>query len=176
LDRRAYPHTCHAARWAPSPFYDRLHLEWARTPTSGRRRSRLSYAHTVLIGDEEMELLLGAGTCREGADLLRKEGVNLVVAKRGSQGPTAYSEAGEDDCPAFKGAVVSTAGAGDSFDAAFIAARQRAAGMHQALEYACAVAAIRLIRQGARSVPEHADVLAFLDEHRQTSSQSAQLS
>jgi hypothetical protein len=38
------------------------------------------------------------------------------------------------------------------------------------------VAAIRVTRHGARSVPEHADVLAFLDEHRQPSSQSAELS
>jgi len=146
-------------------------------PDLGKAQMKaVSYADTVLIGDEEMGLLLGAGTCREGADLLRKEGVKLVVAKQGSQGATAYSEAGEDHCPAFKVAVVSTAGAGDSFDAAFIAARQRGAGLHQALEYACAAAAIKVTRQGARSVPEHADVLAFLDEHRQPSSQSAELS
>ncbi len=152
-------------------YYDpNLRLEGDIFPAELRAAQlrAVSFADVVLIGDEEIKLLLGAKSCREGADLLRKEGAKIVVAKQGSRGATIYGDEGEYRFPAFEVAVVSTAGAGDSFDAGFITARHRGAGLRQALEYACAVAAVKVTCQAARSTPTHAEVLAFLaEQHRQ---------
>ena len=88
----------------------------------------------------------------------------IVVVKQGDKGATAYYEDREEQFPAFKTEVVSTAGAGDSFDAGFIAARMRGASIHDALIYANAVASIKVSRKDARSVPGHQEVMQFLTQ------------
>jgi len=151
-------------------YYDpNLRLEGDVFPAELReaQMKAVSCADVVLIGDEEIGPLLGARSCLEGAKLLRKEGPKIVVAKQADQGATVYSDAGVSHCPAFKVVVASTAGAGDSFDAGFVAARRRGASLHEALVYACAVAAIKVTRHGAHSGPDHTEVLAFLAEHHQ---------
>ena len=99
---------------------------------------------------------------QRGVNQILERGVNLVIVKRGAEGATAYWKDGTDQVPAFRVNVVSSAGAGDSFDAGFIAARLRNADIHNSLIYANAVAAIKVTHQNARAVPTHDEVLAFL--------------
>lgn len=150
-------------------YYDpNLRLEGKFFPDALRRAqlTAISMADVVLIGDEEMELLYGGKTFPESVEHIRKEGGKTVVVKQGKQGATVYSDTGEIiSCPALKVPVVSTAGAGDAFDAGFIVARLRSIDLHDALVYACAVAALKITRHGTRSVPDHQEVLSFLAEH-----------
>jgi ribokinase len=75
----------------------------------------------------------------------------------------AFWAEGQRTLPAFEVDVVDTTGAGDAFDAGFIvAARLRGLGIDDALAYANAVAAVKVTRPGARAVPTHEEVLAFL--------------
>ncbi|MHB8114355.1 MAG: carbohydrate kinase family protein [Bellilinea sp.] len=124
----------------------------------------ISSSHVVMIGAEELELLCAGRSCREGARLIMTAGPEIVVVKRGENGAILFSREGEDSVPAFKVPVSSTAGAGDAFDAGFIAARVRGADLHDALVYASTIAAIKVTRQGARAVPNHSEAMAFLSE------------
>ncbi len=107
----------------------------------------ISLSDVVLIGDNEIILLYPGCSVKEGAMQLLDIGAKLVIVKQGENGASAFDREHEIVSPAFKTNVVSTAGAGDSFDAGFIAARIRQMDIHEALEYANAVAAIKVSRQ-----------------------------
>lgn len=121
-----------------------------------------TFADVILIGDNEVGLMFPGLSLKEAARLIREQGAKTVVIKQGEKGASLFSEEGEYTCPAFSVEVNSTTGAGDSFDAGFIAARVRGASLHDALVYACAVAGLKVTGSGARSIPCNADVLTFL--------------
>ena len=148
-------------------YYDpNLRLEGDYFPPELRaaQLKAIACSDVVLIGDEEMRLLFPHMSFSEGVEHMFETGVRLVVLKQGEQGASVFSDDFDEHCPAFKVPVLSTAGAGDSFDAGFIAARCRGADLHDALVYACAVGALKVTRQGARAVPNHAETMAFLKE------------
>jgi aminoimidazole riboside kinase len=122
----------------------------------------ISLSDVVLIGDNEIILLYPGCSVKDGAMQLLDIGAKLVVVKQGEKGASAFDREQEIVAPAFITNVVSTAGAGDSFDAGFIAARIRQLDIPDALEYANAVAAIKVSRQGSQSVPCHQEVMDFL--------------
>lgn len=124
-----------------------------------------SFVDIVLIGDNEVELLCPGLSLQEGVKKICDQGPQTVVVKQGYKGATIFSVEGESSQPAFEVKVNSTTGAGDSFDAGFIFARKRGAKLHDALVYACAVAGLKVTGLGARSVPGHTAVIAFLEEH-----------
>jgi len=74
--------------------------------------------------------------------MLRSDGCPLVVVKRGARGATAI--AGSQVVEAFPPAVdaLDATGAGDSFDAGFIAGRLRGLGLQESLALACACGAL----------------------------------
>jgi aminoimidazole riboside kinase len=148
-------------------FDPNLRLEGDIFPPALRQAQMkaLSLTDVILIGDEELQLLFEGKNRLEAVNYLRQEGAKIIVVKQGEQGATLFSDAGVDHCPAFRVPVVSLAGAGDSFDAGFIAARQRGANLQDALVYASAVAGIKVTRHGSRSVPSHEEVLEFLASH-----------
>jgi sugar/nucleoside kinase (ribokinase family) len=146
-------------------YYDpNLRLEGDIFPHELRcaQMEAISRSNVVLIGDEELQLLFDGASIQKSVELLFEAGPRLVVIKQGKQGATLFHESGKVECSAFAVPVVSLAGAGDAFDAGFIAASERKASLPDALRYACAVAAIKVTRPGARSVPRHTEVLAFL--------------
>lgn len=145
-------------------FDPNLRLEGNRFPEELREAQwkAFSFTDVVLIGDNEVELMFPGKSLSEAADLMRARGVEIVVVKQGEKGAAIFSHEGEDSCPAFKVRVNSTTGAGDSFDAGFIAARVRGASLSDSLVYACAVAGLKVTGSGARSVPDHSVVMEFL--------------
>jgi sugar/nucleoside kinase (ribokinase family) len=124
----------------------------------------IALSGVVLIGDEELRLLCKSSSLLTGADLILNQGPELVVVKQGEKGASVFSKQGEVFSPAFKVDICSTAGAGDSFDAGFIAAQIRGANFSDSLAYANAVAAIKVTRLGSRSVPSDEEVMIFLAE------------
>lgn len=128
-------------------------------------RKAFAYANVVLIGDNEVELMFPGKTLREAAEMIRGQGAQVVVVKQGEKGASVFSADCEESFPAFKVDVSSTTGAGDSFNAGFIAAQVRGANLRDALVYACAVAGLKVTGLGARSVPTHSEVMAFLAAH-----------
>lgn len=124
-----------------------------------------AFSDVVLIGDNEVELMFPGKTLKEAAETIRGQGAHIVVVKQGEKGASVFSADCEESCPAFKVNVNSTTGAGDSFNAGFIAARVRGANLRDALVYACAVAGLKVTGLGARSVPAHVEVMTFLTQH-----------
>ena len=64
--------------------------------------------------------------------------------------------------PGFAVDVVDTVGAGDAFNAGFIAARLRGLRIPEALRWGNAVAAFTITQSGARSTPTIDELEAFL--------------
>ncbi len=87
----------------------------------------------------------------------------LVIARLGPGGSVAFSE---DDgvirTPGYRVDVVDTVGAGDAFNAGFIAARIGGADLAESLRWGNAVAALTVTGTGARSTPGLADAEALL--------------
>jgi sugar/nucleoside kinase (ribokinase family) len=64
--------------------------------------------------------------------------------KQGAKGCTLFDSHGTRQIPAMKAVVVDTTGAGDSFDAGFVAALAEDRSAHEAAEHAIRIAARRV--------------------------------
>ncbi len=125
----------------------------------------LQVADVVLVGNEELEQLFGSLDDPSQVFAFLGEEARLLIVKRGEHGADAYTRDRHLSMPAFHVEVVDTTGAGDAFNAGFMAAELRGMGLEQAMTYACAVAGIKVSRSGARSVPSHEETVAFLQRH-----------
>jgi sugar/nucleoside kinase (ribokinase family) len=92
--------------------------------------SRLAAQVDVLFVNEDEDAALDSGGCP------------LVVVKRGARGAFARTPEATVEAAAPPVAVVDTTGAGDSFDAGFLAARLAGEGPATALALACACGAL----------------------------------
>ena len=86
----------------------------------------------------------------------------LVIARLGSDGAFACFRDQTVRQPGFPVDVVDTVGAGDAFNAGFIAARHRGADVSEAMRWGNAVAALAVGRSGARSTPTLQEVEVLL--------------
>jgi sugar/nucleoside kinase (ribokinase family) len=92
--------------------------------------SRLAAQVDVLFVNEDEDAALDSAGCP------------LVIVKRGARGAVARTPEGTVEAAAPPVAVVDTTGAGDSFDAGFLAARLAGEGPAAALALACACGAL----------------------------------
>jgi sugar/nucleoside kinase (ribokinase family) len=117
-------------------------------------------------GTDEIGMLAGQSDPVQAARSLAHD-ERLVIARLGPGGAIACSTKGEVVVPGLAVDVVDTVGAGDAFNAGFIAARLRGLGVPEALRWGNAVAAFTITQPGARSAPTIDEMEAFL---RKTSS------
>lgn len=134
----------------------------------GRFRSRLERmmerCDIVKVSDEDLDWLVPRPlTIREKLQSILDLGPSLVVATQGSAGAIGMSSAGSDvETSAVKADVVDTVGAGDTFNAGFLAGLSRqnklsragvgeltSAELESALELGSAAAAVTVSRAGA---------------------------
>lgn len=99
----------------------------------------------LFLNESELAILLGG--CPQEEIL---EVVETVVVKKGPKGAALLTEGVEVSCPAFSVNVVDTTGAGDAFDAAFVAALMRGRSPKEALVWGCGGAALKIQSAGAR--------------------------
>ena len=86
----------------------------------------------------------------------------LVVARLGSEGAVAALAGEVFIAPGFDVPLVDSVGAGDAFNAGFIAARLRGSPVEAALRWGNAVAALTITKSGARSTPPTSEVESLL--------------
>ena len=86
----------------------------------------------------------------------------LVVGRLGAGGAIAHDGDRLYRAEGHAVEVVDTVGAGDAFDAGFIASRMRGESIDTALRYANGTAALTVGRPGARSTPSHEEVIEFI--------------
>jgi fructokinase/2-dehydro-3-deoxygluconokinase len=87
----------------------------------------------------------------------------LVIARLGADGAVACSAQGVVAVPGFPVDVVDTVGAGDAFNAGFIAARLRGSDIEASTRWGNAVAALSITRPGARSSPTFEEAVALTE-------------
>ena len=127
-------------------------------------RQAVSLANYVFgSGMDEIVYLVPTDSFEAAARLLAED-QRTVIVRLGSEGALAV-RAGLDAVisPAFPVEVVDTLGAGDAFNAGFIAAHIEGKPLEEALRWGNAVAALKIGRPGARSVPYRSEVENFLN-------------
>lgn len=87
----------------------------------------------------------------------------LIVARLGADGAMAMTDREATSAPGFDVPVVDTVGAGDAFNAGFIAARLEQRSLEEALVWGNAVAASTIGHHGARSGPTRAELASLLE-------------
>lgn len=90
-------------------------------------------------------------------------GDRLIVARMGAAGAIAVEGRKITSAPGFDVDVVDTVGAGDAFNAGFIAARLEHRSVDEALAWGNAVAASTIAGPGARSGSTRAELASLLD-------------
>ncbi len=122
----------------------------------------LAVADVVKLSDEDLHWLEGDGAIPDLATKLLDEGPKLLLITQGAKGVTAYWPGGSLTVPAQMVEVVDTVGAGDTFNAGFLAGLAEAGQLTKsgvadvdpavitaALELGVAAAAVTVTRAGA---------------------------
>lgn len=167
--REAVIHALKIARQNNVPtYYDpNLRLD-ADIFTAEYRKAQweaMRYATVVLVGDYELTQLTQSSDWVAGAERLLDNGAESVIVKRGAEGAAAvFPDRQPIMVPAFSVDAVDTTGAGDAFDAGFMAAIAYGLGVEAALEYANATAALVVNRVGARLTSLRREVEALVRE------------
>lgn len=99
---------------------------WSRSDAAAALSPLVKHASIIFASDDELSLVSPNQTDGEGdamaASRLLDRGVSEVVVKRGGDGATVYSAAGELSVAARRVPVVDTIGAGDAFTAGYLSA------------------------------------------------------
>ena len=115
-------------------------------------------------GPEEIVPLAGIDDV-VGAALAIAGATRLVIARDGASGSVACTHESVVRSVGFPVDVEDTMGAGDAFNAGFIAARLAGSSPQDSLRLGNAVGALSVTRPGARHTPTLADTLHFLNSH-----------
>ena len=127
------------------------------------RMERMIAAATVVkLSDEDLHWLEGPGDEGDLAQAILRRGPSIVLVTSGGQGAGAFFPAGETWRPARKVRVADTVGAGDTFNAGFLASLHEDGALslealhdpghdliRKALELGMAAAAVTVSRAGA---------------------------
>lgn len=130
----------------------------------------LQVADIVKLSDEDLHWLYGDGPLDDLAQQVLSGGAKVLCLTEGAKGVTAYHAGGKVFVAAQKAEVVDTVGAGDTFNAGFLAGLDRAglltksavasltdAALQEALRLGAKAAAVTVARAGAN--PPWADEL-----------------
>ncbi len=97
-----------------------------------RLEGLIAAADIVKLSDEDLHWLTGAGAVETGAEALRAKGPAVVVITEGAKGARAFWQGGIAHQASQRVDVVDTVGAGDTFNAGFLAGLSRAGGLSKA--------------------------------------------
>lgn len=132
------------------------------------RIGRILAATTVLLlTEEEAVRLVGPGSPGHLTQALLGRGPSLVALKRGVQDALIATRAESFPQPAFTVPARDTTGAGDAFDAAFIAGLAFGLPMRSAAMLAAAAGAVAVSKLGTgTAMPTREEISTFIDERR----------
>lgn len=120
----------------------------------------------VFLNEKEARLLTGEEPAK-AAEIISSRGPGTVIVKMGARGALLYESGRLSRIkPYTPPAVVDTTGAGDSFAAAALLMLVRGSSVLEALDYASAVAALKVSRLGSHAVPDPREVEEFLSRAR----------
>ncbi len=125
----------------------------------------LTCASVLLLTEDEIPLVAGELTGEDAYEYLLSQGPRVLVIKQGAQGCTVVNPQGRQRVSGFQVPVVDTVGAGDCFDAAFLAGHLNRLPLWECGRLANAMGATTVQRMGAgRNAPTYAEVIALLKQ------------
>ncbi len=101
-------------------------------PYRARLDRMMAFSDIVKLSDEDLHWLSGPGETEELARALLAKGPALVCVTEGAKGVTGYHAGGAVFVPAEAAEVVDTVGAGDTFNAGFLAQLHRSGRLSKA--------------------------------------------
>lgn len=131
-------------------------------------------AEIIFTGKGDLSYLFGAGDVEEQITKLRHiaKRAKIILVKLGKHGAAAYLPEHTYYHNGYQVKVVDELGAGDAFNAAFIASMLRRDGVEQALRYANAAGALTVTGKGdLEPLPTWGDLSLFLENHEDTEGQ-----
>lgn len=144
-----------------------IDLERAVAPDGEAMRERVSRADIVFFNQSGFEAGAGCAPSFDAMRALLALGPKVVVVSLGAAGAMAVTDAEQAAQAVFPARVLDTAGAGDSFNAAFLTAWLEGARLRAALAFACAAASCTVAAMGARTaLPDRATVESVLARHQ----------
>jgi 2-dehydro-3-deoxygluconokinase len=132
---------------------------WAREVAKPELTRLALAADVVLLSELDAEVLVGSADPDVALPRLREMGIGQAVLRRAGRGVSAAGPAGIVEVPATSPrAVVDTVGAGDGFNAGFVAARLQGAPLRAALELGAHVGARAVENVGDHCFPHRAEL------------------
>ncbi len=123
----------------------------------------VAYADTIAPNEFELFKMTKETDIEKAAKKLLSFGVEEVVVKLGSKGASLFSEKTSLHIDAYEVDVIDTTGAGDAFNAAYIAGKMKKLSLRDTLKLAVAASAISVTRQGTSSAsPTKEELMEFL--------------
>lgn len=123
----------------------------------------VAYADTIAPNEFELFKMTKETDIEKAAKKLLSFGVEEVVVKLGSKGASLFSEKTSLHIDAYEVDVIDTTGAGDAFNAAYIAGKMKKLSLRDTLKIAVAASAISVTRQGTSSAsPTKEELMEFL--------------
>lgn len=138
---------------------------WTKEEAKEYLQKLLQYVDILLIGDEEIELLLEKNNSIESAiKEFHQYGIDKVIIKRGAKGAIGSDGINIYEVDAIKPrALVDTVGAGDGFAAGFLASLINGQSFKECLEFANSVGSLVVGVEGDNEgLPYYDDVLVHL--------------
>jgi 2-dehydro-3-deoxygluconokinase len=139
---------------------------WTKEEAKSYIEKILPDVDILLIGDEEIEILLGDVTIEDSIKTFHSCGIDKVIVKKGAKG--ALGSDGENiyEVEAIKPkALVDTVGAGDGFAAGFLTALLKGKTLEDCVRFANAVGSLVVGVEGDNEgLPYYHDVLVHLGQ------------
>ncbi|HBJ80941.1 MAG: ribokinase [Pseudothermotoga sp.] len=124
----------------------------------------IAYADTVAPNETEILKLTKETNLEKAVKKLLSTGVEEVVVKLGSKGASLFTEKTSFHINAYEVNVIDTTGAGDAFNAAYIAGKMKKFGRRETLKLAVAASSICVSKQGTSSAsPTKDELTSFLN-------------
>jgi len=123
----------------------------------------LGLVDVLLPNEAEAKYLSCKKNLRKAGRTLLEKGASIVAMKLGSKGCLVMVEQDEFRVPAFKVKTIDTTGAGDAYNAGFLAGHLRGWDLKRSAEFANAAAALKTMKGGARNgLPRIGELEAFM--------------
>jgi 2-dehydro-3-deoxygluconokinase len=141
---------------------------WTKEEAKSFIEKLLPSVDILLIGDEEVELLLGDSNIEKAIETFHNYGIETVIIKKGAKGAVGSDGKNIYDVEAIKPkALVDTVGAGDGFAAGFLTALLKGKTLENCLTFANAVGSLVVGVEGDNEgLPYYDDVLVHLGQSK----------
>lgn len=139
---------------------------WTKEEAKSFIEKLLPSVDILLIGDEEIEILLGETTIKDAIKTFHNYGIEKVIVKKGAKGAIGSDGKNTYEVPAIKPkALVDTVGAGDGFAAGFLTALLKGETLEDCVRFANAVGSLVVGVEGDNEgLPYYDDVLVHLGQ------------